>query len=590
MNSDEENKLSIQQEQEATTKSPSPQKLNMSIEEKYTNMKTQVCTEAELWETNVKDAKWGLKLIFNHQFVAAEEIFQAHYRTTDGAIMSNPTHFRRDIRSAYALGHAVVSFIIGVSTFQKDQLDEALARVWTAQELSNVDEFVGNRLMRILTWLVAGVIRVMKHNWIKCAYNFANASRGIIGVQEIALNWQGVERDEIVSTIQIILGIFNLVISILPPTLVRVAQLVGFEGNRENAINYLIATWKSETVFAPLAAMVLLGYALELKQFLDIPSTDEDKFLCKEILEWSEKDFGESIMFNLMRSNLMFMNGDPSKACDILTSIEVHCKDLPALQLPIYWKNSLYQLVQMKFVEAKEYFGRCHQANTFGGRRSGGPRLVYLEGLCAGAKKDMFHMDKAFSTLEQYSLMPKTDWRPLDLLAMRKLKDYKKDKLEPLLELFEIMLVTVGFSKCTMKALDSAKGLLSMLFKEKNHAWSADHLVRCYAFFGALSFEQSLKTEQGLPDLTWLHKAQTNLEYALTRMKNVANKKNGVESYTNFLMAKVFLHAKKFDLALKHLNVARTSLSGVDYGVLFKFRLYSLEKIIENARARHVAE
>lgn len=554
------------------------------------DMKIVDYTDAELWEMNVKDAKTGLKQIFNHQFAAAEANFLVHIRAPTGEIIPSPGHFKRDIRSAYALGHAVVSFILGVATFQKDQLDETLERVWTAQELSNVDEFIGNRLMRILTWLIAGVIRVLKHQWMKCAYNFANASRGILSIQEEALNWEGVEKEEVVSTIQIILGIFNLVISILPPTLVMVAQLIGFEGNRENAINYLKKTWKSETVFSPLAAMVLLSYALELKQFLDIPSTKDDAILCKEILDWSDRDYKHSIMFNMMRSNLMFMNGDPLEACNILTSLEVHSKELPALQLPIFWKNSLYQLVQMKFQEAKVYFGRCHEANKLGGRRSGGPRLVYLQGLCAGANGEMSDMNEAFSALKKYTLMPKTDWRPLDLLAMRKLKDYMKNKPEAVLDLLEIMLLTVGFSKCTLEAVKKAKGLLTKLHKEKNAIWSRDNLVRCYTFLGALSFEQSIKTEQGLIDGVWLNKAKSNLEFALARVKLIENKKNGVESYTNFVMAKVMLHRENFDLALKHLSVAKSGLSGVDYGVLFKFRLYSLEQMVKSCKEGNIPE
>lgn len=104
-------------------------------------------------------------------------------------------------------------------------------------------------------------------------------------MQDIALNYEGVEKEEVLSTIRVILGIFNLVISILPSSLVRVAQFAGFEGKRENALNYLKLTWKSETVFSPLAASVLLSYALELKQFLDIPTTNDDWDMCQEILD-----------------------------------------------------------------------------------------------------------------------------------------------------------------------------------------------------------------------------------------------------------------------------------------------------------------
>jgi len=317
-----------------------------------------------------------------------------------------------------------------------------------------------------------------------------------MNIQNVALNWQGVEREEIVSTIRVILGIFNLVISILPSALVKCAQFAGFEGKLENALNHLILTWKSETVFSPLAAMVLLTYALELKQFLDIPTEKEDWVMCQEILDWSEKDFKDSIFFSLMRSNLKFMQGDPLMACNILTSLEVHCVNLPTLQLPIFWKNALYQLVQMKLLVAQEYFHRCYELNKDGGRRSGCPRLIYLEALCAGVNGKVTEMDSAFKTIKNYSVMSKTDWRPLDLLAMRKMGDYVEAKVEPLLDLLEIILLTVGFNKFTKQALQKAKRLLTALFKEKNKLWNADNRIRCFTFFGALTFQQSLHTDE----------------------------------------------------------------------------------------------
>jgi len=97
------------------------------------------------------DAKAGLKLIFNHRFEEAEAKFLKHFRKVNGEILPKKPCFRRDVRCAYALGHAVVSFILGVATFQKDQLDETVNRVWVAQELTNVDDFVGNKLINILT-------------------------------------------------------------------------------------------------------------------------------------------------------------------------------------------------------------------------------------------------------------------------------------------------------------------------------------------------------------------------------------------------------------------------------------------------------
>ena len=72
------------------------------------------------------------------------------------------------------------------------------------------------------------------------------------------------------------LGILELVLSLIPPTLTRILSVIGFHGERKSALQLL---WKSawtDNIFGAMATLVLMTYYSNALQTSDIMSPTND--------------------------------------------------------------------------------------------------------------------------------------------------------------------------------------------------------------------------------------------------------------------------------------------------------------------------
>ena len=72
------------------------------------------------------------------------------------------------------------------------------------------------------------------------------------------------------------LGAFALILSMLPPQLVRAAAFAsGFEVSRDAGIQMLRTCADEDGLYAPIAALMLMSFVLDTKTFLGEPQTEE---------------------------------------------------------------------------------------------------------------------------------------------------------------------------------------------------------------------------------------------------------------------------------------------------------------------------
>jgi hypothetical protein len=60
---------------------------------------------------------------------------------------------------------------------------------------------------------------------------------------------------------------FHLTLSLLPPTVLKVAEWVGYGGDRERAFEYLQQSQESTSFMAPFSCLLLLSYYLTISAF-----------------------------------------------------------------------------------------------------------------------------------------------------------------------------------------------------------------------------------------------------------------------------------------------------------------------------------
>eukprot|EP00438_Fugacium_kawagutii_P032441 Skav223745 [mRNA] locus=scaffold3575:151051:154790:- [translate_table: standard] len=150
---------------------------------------------------------------------------------------------------AFALIYTMVSFMFGLLSFANDQLDECLTRVWTAESLLLEDApWVGQKMLLGMVYLIAGtpgVVQAAKNAWLKSGVNLVRSLRYIKDFEEgrsRGLHFEGREAGFVRSFAGFVMGLFNLVLSMLPPQMLRVASRAGgrtLQGSRSDALKLL---------------------------------------------------------------------------------------------------------------------------------------------------------------------------------------------------------------------------------------------------------------------------------------------------------------------------------------------------------------
>ena len=224
-----------------------------------------------------------------------------------------------DLRGAFALCHALTSVIKGVASLANDQLDECLQRCWRVRAPWRMAQsFAFNRRVqryfrahvlphrRGVVWLwgllsggrvggtrqemggpeyrtplhapvhkkactvsvllvlqvrgvctlMAGVVQLLQHSFPKGVWNVLR-SWGWIKCCNDAINYQGKEAEVVRSSALLTLGVFNLLISLLPASLMRAAAWVsGLSGQREAALAMLKTCCEEDGLLAPFGGLI----------------------------------------------------------------------------------------------------------------------------------------------------------------------------------------------------------------------------------------------------------------------------------------------------------------------------------------------
>ena len=138
-----------------------------------------------------------------------------------------------------------------------------------------------------------------------------------------ALEYEGLERPIIRSAALLTVGIANLIVSLLPSSLISAAKFVsGFAGEREAALDALLTCWREDGLLAAFAGLCWCAYQIDTKTFLGENQSEDDFQQCAEIFEWAHARFPNSIFFSILESDLVACQGDVERAQQISNSAE----------------------------------------------------------------------------------------------------------------------------------------------------------------------------------------------------------------------------------------------------------------------------
>ena len=310
------------------------------------------------------------------------------------------------MRGGFALQRALASVIRGVASLSDDQLDECRERLFEADRLveeASDPPWVGKNVIRGVTQLMGGCIQCMQHSFAKGVWNVLSSWKYISCLEAEALHYQGtylpylsltdriltlhpqgLERETVRSSAlsesvdptrisvlfvvvsasdktkqktssfcmslwlirhcgsAVTLAIFNLLMSVLPPSMLKAAQwLSGFEGDRAVALQQLKDCYEEEGLLAPWAAVVLCAYHIDVKTFLGEQQSEADFDQCEEILEWAAARYPGSIFFRGLEADLSAARKNVHRASELSASIDKDIGELKAMRWVTNYKRGI---------------------------------------------------------------------------------------------------------------------------------------------------------------------------------------------------------------------------------------------------------
>jgi hypothetical protein len=257
-------------------------------------------------------------------------------------------------------------------------------RLLQADQLaSESDAWVGQAVVRGICTLQVGFVQILQRSYMKGVFNVLRSWTWVKRLKSEALDFIGPEREVVRSVSLLTLGAFNIILSLLPPSLAKAGSWVsGFDGDRQGGLDMIRACWEEDGLTAPWAAITWLLFTLDTKTLLNEPQTAEDFATCQEILEWADKKYPRSIFFKMAESDLAACRLDMARAAVLNEEIEANLGGLRAMKWVVLYKKGVFNLINAQWTAAGESFRESLSVYVEAGRRSMVPFMGMYTALC----------------------------------------------------------------------------------------------------------------------------------------------------------------------------------------------------------------
>jgi hypothetical protein len=227
-----------------------------------------------------------------------------------------------------------------VSSYGDNEISSALDAAWETEKLGD-DTSITGRLIKGDTHLLGAICQMIQQSYVKAMWNFRKSWKQYETVLKAVEEYHEDDADELRAWAQFGVGMFNLIISLLPPTAHVVVGWLGFSGDRTIGLTLIRDCYQSDTFMSPLAALLLCSYDLTISVFTG-QHTPELMQEAIDILTWSEARFPSSVLFGWMKSRLHRCQKDLDAAIESARVCLPYTKDIDALAILFH-----YQMVCM---------------------------------------------------------------------------------------------------------------------------------------------------------------------------------------------------------------------------------------------------
>ncbi|XP_054483126.1 tetratricopeptide repeat protein 39C-like [Anoplopoma fimbria] len=252
-------------------------------------------------------------------------------------------------------------------------------------------------------------------------------------------------------------GLFHLCISMVPPHLLKIVNLLGFPGDRLQGLSALTYASESKDMKAPLATLALLWYHTVVQPFFALDGTDTQAGLmeAKSILQQREAIYPNSSLFMFFKGRVQRLECQISSALTSFRDALDLASDQREIQHVCLYEIGWCSMIELNYGEAYRAFERLKTES-----RWSQCYYAYLTGVCQGATGDL---EGAITVFKDVERLFKRKNNQIELFSMKradKLRTPSLSKQLCILSVIEILYLWKALPNCSTAKLTTMAQVL----------------------------------------------------------------------------------------------------------------------------------
>uniref|UniRef100_A0A8C6UJU3 Tetratricopeptide repeat domain 39C n=1 Tax=Neogobius melanostomus TaxID=47308 RepID=A0A8C6UJU3_9GOBI len=434
----------------------------------------------------------GINMLLNNGFKESHELFKAY----------------RNYSPLMSFGASFVSFLNAMMTFEEDKMQMALEDLKSTERLcesdnSGVIETIKNKIKRsadsqrsgvaavdrlqrliiiadcqvylaVLSFIKQDLSSYIKGGWtLRKAWKMYNKCYSDITQLQESHRRRATEQstplplsssninpealDRLKGSVSFGYGLFHLCISMVPPHLLKIVNLLGFPGDRHQGLSALTYASESKDMKAPLATLALLWYHTVVQPFFALDGVDTQAGLmeAKSILKQREATYPNSSLFTFFKGRVQRLECQISSALTSFSSALELASEQREIQHVCLYEIGWCSMIELNFREAYRAFGRLKNES-----RWSQCYYAYLTGVCQGATGDL---EGAMTVFKDVQRLFKRKNNQIELFSMKRgerLRSPNVTKELCILSVIEILYLWKALLNCSAPKLQTMAQVL----------------------------------------------------------------------------------------------------------------------------------
>lgn len=255
-------------------------------------------------------------------------------------------------------------------------------------------------------------------------------------------------------------GLFHLCISMVPPHLLKIVNLLGFPGDRHQGLASLAYASESRDMKAPLATLALLWYHTVVQPFFALDGSDSRAGLqeAKAILQKKAMVYPNSSLFFFFRGRVQRLECQINSALASFQDALEFASDQREIQHVCLYEIGWCSMIEMSFEDAYRSFERLKNES-----RWSQCYYAYLTGVCQGASGDLEGAKAVFRDVQKLFKRKNNQIEQFALKRAEKLRKVPLTRELCILGVVEVLYLWKALPNCSSSKLQLMNQVLQGL-------------------------------------------------------------------------------------------------------------------------------